>query len=400
MAAFERGVARRCTVFFVLSATWAGSANVLPQIYLFAKPADDRSVTLAWLLSLATLASMAGVASSRRLLQRGRRLEPASFVLGWVVMLGLLSVVVLGRASLVGYALALCGFRLACGLLTNHLDHHLLTAAGPAGASTHAAAVAGLGLVGATLGPAAFALGSSWPQATAVAVVAFALLALPLALDGLSHSCASDRCRPEATPAASVEPAVGPTIFVLYCLLVLSAVIGFTIQLIYLLEEHVGVGSPQFVGGLLLTLTGAAATTTVFASSRFRHNHASGGRRAFIAGPMLLLIALAMFLSWPTMVTIIVAALLSGAGYGHFLVVTRSCASTWNATPTREVMLSRYNNLPNLGALVAFASSALVAWLAEDFAPVYLGVSMMLVVLAIVTVLIPTRSGLARVGSR
>jgi len=386
-------------VFLFLSFLRAGTRNVIPQIFFLTHHPDSKHSLLSLFLILGTVASIAGVWSSRggraagiRRIMTQRALPCLLVAIVTVLFLGLF-----GTTHLVLYFAIFIALKFTADFLYGYLDDVFVKSCTTTLLKTHVQTVLLYQLLGITAAPFVFSFYYS-NQVVIASVIGCMGLASGLALTSGTSRPASPRSSESPKQESRIDRV--DVLFLLYSGLILQTIIVFTTIVIFLLGDYYHLDDAKIKGGIFIGATSIVAIVTIFAAQARRRSTTT---RVF--NPTVNLIVAALFfasfmlffvrasLSFAYVMTI---AVLAGIAYGLFLGDTRSHASTISKAHNKPGLLSAYNNLTNFASLIGYGVSLAMALTCEqlglDYFKVMLAISMALSALSVGIILLIRRS--------
>ena len=166
--------------------------------------------------------------------------------------------------------------------------------------------------------------GAGWPWVMALGTVAMGIGTVAAAWDGLPRRPSSPLPAPAVRPGSASGGAVWW--FYLFTGLVLAVVYGFGVQMVFLMEDHIGLDSPALWGGVLIAIIATAAALSVVWSVA-RPGEANVTPTLAVATG-LMIVALGLIVLRPPLVVLIAVSAAAGIGYGFMLTTTRQIAWT------------------------------------------------------------------------
>lgn len=334
--------------FFTLG--WTAVSLVLPQLYLAERP--DRALLLNVFLLASAGAGFLGIRLSRALLARGLGLTTGRLVLALLGCVACLAPV-FHQAPLLAYLAALVAFRALSNALYNHLDATLVRAAGAGRVATHTQGWVVALLAGSALGPflAGGLVARPWALLAIFGVVSVGVAALVWEVRDVPL---------ERVPVAATRMPVRSCGFLGACLLMQAGAWSLVGQMVYLVEAAVppawlAVAAAAFLGGGNLLSAGSVVLLGSLSRGTPR-------RWMLVLSSGLAAVAVPPFLVPGAGVGLLaMGAGLAAISASGFLLLSRRLAVAWDADRPGAPVLSRFNNVGNLGPVVGFAGSAALA---------------------------------------
>ncbi|TNE46039.1 MAG: hypothetical protein EP343_25065 [Deltaproteobacteria bacterium] len=146
----------------------------------------------------------------------------------------------------------------------------------------------------------------------------------------------------------------------LFNFLTYGTIIALYAQLIFILWDYVQLSHAKFWAGVMLSLMGVVSVVAAVTSMR-QGERAFMSRRAYLTPCLLFAVATLFILGKAPLWGLFIASVFSGFAGGRIFVLSRLQAAYWLGSPGRNVMVSRYNNVPNITSLLAFLFLGLFA---------------------------------------
>lgn len=364
--------------YFFASFVSVSLQSVIPQHHLAGRPPDERALLLSACLLAGAVGSLTGVGASRRLAavidawppDRWRAVIAAAAAMLVVSFSGTLT---LDAAAL--YVACFFAASAASQFAFDALDRRLVAAAGD-GLVTHVRQAAAGQLLAFVLGPLWFGgLAGAVPAhvvAIATGVTLMVLLAWRLPaprgggpIAGAAPGPVRYAERGHADPADAASD-LDDRLFFAFTVLVHAAVFVFVSSVLYVARDFYGRADAARVTGLVLAVSNlvAAATVMIARGAGTAAPAAAGWGPGQHARATLVLLSCLALVAWAPVASVwwlAACALPTGGCYGLFLVRARAYASRRAADAGRAGFLSRFNNLANVAALLAFGLLFLVA---------------------------------------
>jgi hypothetical protein len=349
-------VVYRTAVLMILSFVASANGNVLPQIFYQRHYPDEKALLLGACLFAGTIAATAGVLASRRSAARTpATLAALAFVL---TAEGALFFV---RGAVVYVALNALA-QLGGNWLNNRLDHAALAAAGER-RRLHDGAVNVVRLLGMLTAPVIFTAFYDRRGVLLSVLVGCAVLGLGSAASVLAASApgsASPGTTTEGAPLSRADRLVLGYATALYVALYLLAA-----NMIYLLRDVLEMDRAEQRGGvaILLVFSSALVGTALAATYRARRPPRPTRIRG-LAAPAALLPPAAAILSRGAglpFAAVVGGAVAIGLSVGVFIAELRDHASRGAREQGKTALLTRFNNVPNVSALLASATMVALA---------------------------------------
>jgi hypothetical protein len=348
--ASRRALSLGAASLFFLSFLMSGNANVLPQLFYQHFYPERKVLLLAVTLFVSTLSSMAGVAASRRArIGRGGTLLALAATIAAAVWL--LSV----REALI-YILLISAIQFADNYLLNRIDHAAVARSGAAKRSFNDVIGNVARLLGMLAAPAFFTAfyGNSLLLLIAVAV-----------LGGVACGGATVLLRSAGGESATTDgPASGPLdradrLLFGYAVSIYVALYLFAANMIYLIRDLLQMPGAELRGGRVIVEVFVAAALVNGTVGALRRP--SGGGRAVrltpLGAPMLALLLSGGLLAAgvrPSFPVFQLFGILVGGTYGLFLLELRGYASRGAREEGKKLLLTWFNNMANVSAVLAF----------------------------------------------
>jgi hypothetical protein len=356
-AASRPALALGAASLFFLSFLMSGASNVLPQLFYQKFYPERKAMLLAVTLFLSTACSLAGVAASRRR-QIGRRGVLLGLAITIAAALALLSI----RAAILYMALVSL-VQFADNYLLNRIDHAAVARSGVRNRQSNDVMGNVARLVGMLAAPAFFpAFYGRQALVMAPVLVAGSVACAGVAV--LFRTAALESGQPGA--GISQPPERPDRLLFAYAVSVYVALYLFAANMIYLLRDLLQMPHAELRGGQAIVAVFVAAASVNGTAGALRR--ASGNARA-VRVSVLSAQALALILSGgllaagvrPSFPVFLLFSVLVGGGYGAFLLELREYASRGARERNQTALLSWFNNMANVSALMAFGLMVVLA---------------------------------------
>ena len=338
---------------FFLSFLMSGNANVLPQLFYQRFYPEQKVLLLAVTLFVSTACSIAGVLASRAR-RLGRNTMFLALALTTAAVVALLSV-----SSAAAYMPLIAAVQFAANYLLNLTDHTAVARSGSAHRRFNDVAGNVARLLGMLAAPAFFTGFYQLRGVMYAAVIALGAAAVGGAAVLFSGGPGEHRSQTE--PSGSAIPDRADRLVFVYAVSVYSSLYLFAANMIYLLRDLLHMPSAETRGGRSIVIVFVAAVVV---------NAAAGALRRFVSPPEGRRIPVAA-LTAPALALALSAGLLTagvrpgfglflgfsalvGGGYGAFLIELREYTSHGAREQGKTMLLTWFNNMANVSALIAF----------------------------------------------
>ncbi len=352
----KQALAFNAVALFFLSFLMSANGNVLPQLFFQRTYPEQKVFLLSLALLLSTVASTAGVFFARRTL-----MGAATGVLGLLATTGAMALLLTtqGREAYIALLLLI---QFGDNYLLNQLDRAATAFAGEAQRKLHDVLGNVARLLGMLVGPAFFTLAYGRSSLLTGTVVALGLLASL----GAWMLLAGRRREAEATQEAAPVPleARDRRLFY-YAASVYASLYLFAGNLIYLLRDVLTIPEAETRGGLTIVAVFASALLVNALAGVWRRSPSVAGRLNWLllGLPAAILFVCAGLLAIGVRVpysSFLTISCLVGASYGGFLLELRGYTSL-GARAGKAALLTWFNNMANVSALIAFGLMFLLA---------------------------------------
>ena len=367
-------------IFFFFSFCWSGISSVVAQLFLLNVAPDHKSSYLSSLMFTATITSIIALQVSekfRNFFFTRLAKYPLILTLGMSVIVGLALTIVTTQHLwvFVSTTLALC---LVFNIYENLTDQYLITNTSPLKQNQYNQWLLMVRLMAWMLAPLYFSYSyGHWWNPVLLSILG--LVAITCYYLIFSKNTAGDS--PELKHHNKSQSLVAQDFFFFgYIFPVMSGSTLFIAMQIYILRDHFGFENAATLGGTFITLANIAAVIAIMMQRKLKPP-------AIIAqtgAPLMYLVSIILMMSEVvvTEVGIGVLALGCGLAVGAFLDHSRNWA-TKVATKGRPKVLTLYNNLFNISALVAFSLGFILTKWTEGKG-FYMGIFTIIIVLQIV----------------
>ncbi|MGZ5049866.1 MAG: hypothetical protein ACXWF8_06360 [Methylobacter sp.] len=339
---------------FFLSFLASGNSNALPQVFFQRHYPEQKTLLLSVTLLADTIAAIAGIFISRRV--RSRRLT--TMLLLGLIITAVEALLYSDNAMLFIPCLVLVQF--SENWLFNQIDHAAVASAGELRGFND-----GLGtfarLLGMLCAPAFFTFFADQRLVEQIVVAVLATIAMA----GCWRLFRDERMQTKTqTSQELIAPTVTDRLLFVYAITVYASLYLFSANMIYLLKDlfHMP-GAETRGGGAIVTVFLAALITNAILSMNRLSSRATKLRVAELAFPALTLVSSAVLILAKVQIDYplcLAAGAAIGVSYGAFLWQVRDYASS-AARQGKTALLSWFNNLANLSALIAFGMMTAIA---------------------------------------
>jgi len=349
---------------FFLSFLMSGSANVLPQLFYRRYYPEQRVMLLAVTLFLSTVAALAGVAVSKRR-PLSRAVIVAGLVLAMVASLGVVSVY-----AIAPYVALICLLQFTDNLLLNQIDHAAVARVKATDRAFNDVIGNIARLLGMVSAPAFFTAffgeqGIVLPVLIVLGVIACA---------GAISLFRSPYVKLAVAGSALSEPLDrADRLLFAYAISVYVALYLFAANMIYLLSDLLQMSQPELRGGRAIVavfVAAAVVNATLGVLRRPSGKARSVGVVALGAPSLVLMLSAGGLVAGikPSFSLFLVCSAMVGGSYGLFLLELRGYVSRGVREDGKTLLLTRFNNMANVSAFVAFGLMIALA-VAKSLAP-------------------------------
>lgn len=335
---------------FFLSFLMSGTANVLPQLFYQRYYPEHKILLLAVTLFASTIAALSGVAVSRR-----KPLSRSAMIAGLTLAVGASMAMVLVRLGSL-YLPLICVLQFADNLLLNQLDHAAVARVSATDRPFNDVLGNIARLLGMVSAPAFLTSFFGVPKVVipVLAVLgviacmgAFAIFRFPAG----KHAAMDDRV---STPLDRAD-----RLLFVYAISVYIALYLFAANMIYLLGDLLRMSDPDLRGAraIVTVFVAAAVTNAAVGALRGRASSARSIRLFALGAPALVLMLAAGGLVAgirPSFSLFLVCSGMVGGSYGLFLLELRGYVSRGVREDGKTLLLTRFNNMANVSAFIAF----------------------------------------------
>lgn len=339
---------------FFLSFLMSSNSGVVPQLFFQRVHPDEKTLLLAISLFVSTLAANLAVVLSRRHSLSGRAVV-VSLLATVVATLTLYAV-----SHSVVFVLALIAVQFAANHLTHQLDQAAVARAGALRRFNDAVGTLGR-LVGVLVAPAFLTM---YFDAKNVIIPVALVIGLGACI-GAARLFATAPVPPDVEAGAPVgeQPCDRTDLLVFgYVVTMFSTLYLFAANMIYLFRDLFLMPNAETSGGMAMMLVFGCAVLANVAVAVFKRNGSENPNRVVrvvpLSLPALLLIgaggSIALGFRTTSLAIVLSAAACFGTAYGVFLMEVREYTSHGVRHGGKTILLSWFNNMANVGSLVAF----------------------------------------------